>query len=340
MNFPNFNFSDYYVDYQTKVGSKDFSSIKTVNNAQKNYLAYLDKNFQDILVASLSDLKRHKEVLEKEYSFNLSVCLNKTKNKKCRKCSNCLVNNEIHEFGEQILKLLAYKNTDFANYFIGNNNRACYICNAQYTLIAAKTYKQRPKNWIINKKIQVKKYLKELNSYQPETKLVFQLDHFFPKSIYPGLSISLHNLIPICANCNLSKGNRELDYNSFLKLDDPDTIKFSIIEKSLEEFILGTGKLEIDVDDQSGIGIAEKFSFKGIYDNHVDYAEELIHRKIKYSNGYKQILVREFGGLNLDSDVIEDRLILGTYVDKDQIHKRPLSKFLQDINEQLEKMPK
>ncbi|WP_374187309.1 hypothetical protein ACEPPU_14540 [Priestia aryabhattai] len=36
-----------------------------------------------------------------------------------------------------------------------------------------------------------------------------QLDHYFPKSLYPALIIQPYNLVPICSDCNTSMGTKE-----------------------------------------------------------------------------------------------------------------------------------
>jgi len=42
----------------------------------------------------------------------------------------------------------------------------------------------------------------------------FQFDHFYSKKQFPYLSISLYNLIPSCAPCNLSKGDKPIALNT------------------------------------------------------------------------------------------------------------------------------
>ncbi len=44
------------------------------------------------------------------------------------------------------------------------------------------------------------------------TRTISQVDHFFPKAIFPSLSITVDNLVPICRDCN-SKQNKG-DYYS------------------------------------------------------------------------------------------------------------------------------
>ncbi|MFK4985705.1 hypothetical protein ACI4B7_28170, partial [Klebsiella pneumoniae] len=65
------------------------------------------------------------------------------------------------------------------------NLKCCPYCNAQYTIIA--------------------------NSDAGKTIAKFQFDHFFSKDKFPYLSISLYNLIPSCANCNITKSKKPLN---------------------------------------------------------------------------------------------------------------------------------
>lgn len=50
-----------------------------------------------------------------------------------------------------------------------------------------------------------------------ETKTGAQLDHFFPRSIFPFFSISLYNLIPSCSNCNHMKTDGIIKFSPFSK---------------------------------------------------------------------------------------------------------------------------
>ncbi|WP_327415266.1 hypothetical protein [Streptomyces sp. NBC_01233] len=40
---------------------------------------------------------------------------------------------------------------------------------------------------------------------------VRQLDHFMPKSLFPSLCVDPLNLVPVCGECNLIKGNKSPD---------------------------------------------------------------------------------------------------------------------------------
>lgn len=71
---------------------------------------------------------------------------------------------------------------------------------------------------------------------------LYQLDHFYPRSRYPYLSLSFFNLIPGCANCNATlKGERDFNvtthFNPFHKsFNDHFNFKVStILPKKLSE---------------------------------------------------------------------------------------------------------
>jgi hypothetical protein len=62
--------------------------------------------------------------------------------------------------------------------------------------------------------------------------------------------------------------------------------------------------------------------------------EELILKAKIYTKTYKKALLKSFPKL-LTSVNLSNRLILGNYIDSNEIHKRPMAKFMQDIAQQL-----
>ncbi len=51
-----------------------------------------------------------------------------------------------------------------------------------------------------------------------------------------------------------------------------------------------------------------------------------------YDDSYRELLEEKYSAIGVDQVSI-DRIILGNYTDITDIHKRPLSKFMQDIAE-------
>lgn len=70
---------------------------------------------------------------------------------------------------------------------------------------------------------------------------LFQFDHFYDKSDYPYLSMSLYNLIPSCSSCNHQKRITQLDirYNPYFK-----AISYEFHFKVVDSFQLRSGKKE------------------------------------------------------------------------------------------------
>ena len=72
------------------------------------------------------------------------------------------------------------------------------------------------------------------------------------------------------------------------------------------------------------------FDIQGIYDTQKDIAEELVHKAKVYSSAYKNDLVDNFNALFPDKTIL-NRLIIGNYDKIEELHKRPMAKYMQDI---------
>lgn len=171
----------------------------------------------------------------------------------------------------------------------------------------------------------------------------FQLDHYFPKSKYPLLSISLFNLIPSCNNCNQSKSSKPPRINNDFHLyteDNPkELFEFEIPKKNVAKYILFRKQTDIEIVFKSGLDGNDiytdkhnkEFQIDGIYRTQKDVAEELLIKHIAYS---KTQIENLSGFLKLPPEVVS-RMVVGNYTDREDIHKRPLAKFQQDIARQL-----
>lgn len=306
MKLPKFNFDkEKLIEYSKQKFT--FNEIKKCKKYQseeyQKYIDYLNTNLSKLLIETLDELDASRNSLDKIINFSKKLtCSRKVERKNCNKCYECKKNKLNSEFSKRVIKALNYQPSALYPYFQGLTNSACYICNAQYTLVA---------------------------NTKSKIKFIFEFDHYYPKSLYPALSISLHNLIPICGSCNRFKGNRKLDISRMY-----ENLKFRIDSESLTGHITQNSKLVIQINDLTKI--SDKFYLHGIYENHIDYIEELIQRKLKYNKSYKSSLEKKFGQIVGSLENIDTRLELGTYISEDGIYKRPLSKFLQDINEQLD----
>ena len=164
---------------------------------------------------------------------------------------------------------------------------------------------------------------------------LFQFDHFYDKSDYPYLSMSLYNLIPSCSYCNHQKRTTQLDirYNPYFK-----AISEEFHFKVVDSFQLRSGKKGADKID---IKIERNVSRQGVdelqndlhleeqYGRHRDIVQEI------YDKVYNETYYRNM--LTCIPDEDREKLLnqwLGIPLDKNDIDKRPLTKFCQDVLKQ------
>lgn len=283
---------------------------------QVSYLNLLIKDLKKIISATPVELNNYKLQFDVLLDFNKNKCTSNTSRRRCGKCLNC----KNIKLSKEIQRILNY--TRFIESlilsFAKSKFKTCYICNSQYATSVTKDNNHR-------------------------NKAKFQFDHVLPKSIYPCFSISYYNLLPICSSCNSIKLHHDLgvEFHNSKKVENAFSIKLN--PDSLAKY-LNNPKLNLIVEIHDnykylstyrGKKLSEKFDLKGIYNSHVDIIEELILRKLKYSDAYKDTLKNSFSKL-FKNISIEERILLGTYSKNEGIHKRPMSKFLQDVDKQLD----
>lgn len=182
-------------------------------------------------------------------------------------------------------------------------------------------------------------------SYNEHGKTRPELDHFFPKSKYPFLSISIYNLIPSCHVCNSNlKGAkdfyREPHLHPFIEGKSDDfqfEIKYrdDVIEEivaDVESFDIVLTSLTDDPDLKTSIdNSCRTFLINELYNLHKDVAQELLFKSVYYN----ETKIKELKNILGDDSGIDDnflkRVIIGTYADSSSIGKRSLSKYSFDI---------
>jgi hypothetical protein len=170
-----------------------------------------------------------------------------------------------------------------------------------------------------------------------------QLDHFFPRSLYPYLAICKYNLVPCCPTCNGTSGKHNKDTRakgvvSPYELQNAEGLKFKMKVRggeilNLEHcaqgiFISVDTSLNPNMDNNEEI-----FHLKQIYQTHTDYAAEMYIKKMMKENGIylhatKGMLKKH--RINLTNDDVR-RILHGFYTNPDDFSKRPLSKFRMDL---------
>lgn len=79
----------------------------------------------------------------------------------------------------------------------------------------------------------------------------------------------------------------------------------------------------------------EKFRIEDLYQEHRDVVEEVLWKKYTYSQAYLDSLKAAFTKLpNADLSEVS-RLVMGNYINPNDVYKRPLAQLVQDVAKQV-----
>lgn len=167
-----------------------------------------------------------------------------------------------------------------------------------------------------------------------------EIDHFFPKSIYPYLAMSFYNLIPSCSVCNHTKKDKdtfkdnllspyELDYNTSKFTYKLNNLDFYHIKQ--EKYTTNLESFDIKLHNQDIKTIDKYFKLSTLYEQHKDIVIELLIKKTEYPKSYIEELKSNF---QFTDDEIY-RFLLCNYQKDEDLHKRTLSKLTKDIANEL-----
>ena len=178
-------------------------------------------------------------------------------------------------------------------------------------------------------------YKKDAKKYNT----IATLEHYYPKSKYPHLSLSFYNLIPSCNTCNSKfKGNKTHEGKILHPYVDDfnEKAKFTVNVNSLEL------KKEIDLeinlnsnDTKCNISI-DRFQLDKIYKEHDDIAKEIWNKAQVYNESRIDELHKEFyKKLGYTKEDVK-KMIFCNYLKDEDINKRNHSKLTQDILKQFD----
>ena len=166
-----------------------------------------------------------------------------------------------------------------------------------------------------------------------------EIDHLYPKSLYPYLACSYFNLIPSCPTCNGFGAKEAKDTFYVYSISNPYTIKpidfhFSITPQKVD-FIDDVKKEQYDftnfeIDIYGNKANLEIFHLEELYKQHKDIVLELLIKKVYYPQSY----IEELSKYGFSKDEIY-RYLFSNYNQDEDLHKRPLSKLIRDISEEL-----
>lgn len=199
-----------------------------------------------------------------------------------------------------------------------SNHNTCVYCNRQYTFNIIRDGGKNDENRIARP----------------------ALDHWFPKSLFPLMSLSYYNLIPSCTICNSSVKSDEIwtlttHIHPYLTAPDVPVFKF--------RYKKGINVLwEIDFDNLRGQeeNTVKSLCLKEAYQAHSGLEIADLIELASKNNGsymkqlYGKILKLYTGGVDKPKAY---RLLFGTEMLPATFKNRPLSKMKKDIIKQIEK---
>lgn len=256
-----------------------------------------------ILLASPRDLKRIKTVILTKYP-------------------NLFVSKAKGYFNKRILKAFgykAYRNDVLITLAKWLNIKSCPYCNAQYTLFIDK----------------------RARGQYPKGVAKFQFDHFFNKSDAPFLSMSLYNLIPSCASCNLAKhaGDMSMELNPYMT-DIASLFDFRVkdpIKLWLGDRTADATQIKLVPTSRNTANLVRELNdtlfLDKQYGRFADVAQKVYDKVYLYPYYSDLDNFKMLTGNRFDEEYFR-QLWLGNYTAHGDIEKQPLAKFMQDMWEQ------
>lgn len=171
-----------------------------------------------------------------------------------------------------------------------------------------------------------------------ETKNAFTLDHVLEKADYPFLALSLYNLVPSCYVCNSKVKDSKILFDEF----SPTNKDFDFNERVKFKSFISNVNLQIEKEQDFYIKLIENYSNK--YDEYIkslnlndryDYHKYKVLEMIQKRKEYPDSRIKELSDLTKKTQEEIKQDLFGIYILED-LHKRPLSKLIKDISEELD----
>lgn len=153
------------------------------------------------------------------------------------------------------------------------------------------------------------------------------LDHYYPKSLYPFLACSIENLIPSCQVCNSRlKGGKD-----FYKIEHINPLKHRIFDKIRFDYneagIFIKNNLSLNQNEKNYL---DTFKIQEIYSTHIEIKDDIKSKFDKYNNIKRKHLINCCLTLS-ENEILE--IIFHEYEEENKKH--PLRKLKKDLFEKI-----
>ena len=180
-----------------------------------------------------------------------------------------------------------------------------------------------------------------INIYQVKStkKNKFTLDHYFDKSTYPYLALSLYNLIPSCYTCN-SKLKKIEEFKNLA----PNSKNFDFHQKVKFKLFLDDSCKNLHIKSKNDIDITLKEQFTDIYDKYIEIFKlnerykahkDIVFEMIKKAELYPESMLKELQGLTGIPFQQIKKDIFNLIDENGDLSKKPFSKLVVDISYEL-----
>lgn len=151
----------------------------------------------------------------------------------------------------------------------------------------------------------------------------------------------------MCNSCY--KGTTSFDSHTHIhpyKQGFGNDCKFTLTIKNVGFITQNTASISLNLEIQEAAkstkkgdqiqGNIDDLKLKERYQNHKDYALELVHKNIVYNEDYINNLYQQYEGTLFKNREDVLRLITTNYIEEQDLGKRPLAKLTKDIIEDLD----
>lgn len=305
--------------------------INLDNNTSDNIETEYYQNIKQDFIKILHKIKRDKKFINlKKFLFHKNGKIKKTNLRKILIGKPDELEQIISDIGEIQVEsthefLNLYKNVSqriFMKKLLKKLNiNVCPYCNRMYTITL------------------------EHGSVRP------QLDHYYPKNLYPYLSVSLYNLIPSCPICNQKKSSLDTFEKPILhpyKEEFGNDVFFELSPtKNCYKYLIGdSNEFEVEIqclnpELKTKIDNLNKtFAITEIYNEHKEYIVDLLKIMVIYNQSQLDEYNTNFSYLFNESNLNTDKEIYSLIIPnipKESWGKRPFGKLTNDIYNQFKK---
>ena len=170
-----------------------------------------------------------------------------------------------------------------------------------------------------------------------------QYDHYYPKSKYPYLALSMYNLIPCCPVCNNAKNaedtfdnksllypfEEEYGYDIFFEIETDEQLCYLGLSNDFNIKIKSKENVEEDLK-QKVQNSSKILHIEELYNLHNDYVSKLLRSKYIFTDEYCQSLLDTYPGWFFDMNEVKNQLYFNS-LQKEEWGDQILSKLTYDI---------